>query len=57
MASAAILFNPVIPVGMARVDWRVLDLIGAVLFVLSLHGIRVRRAARLHRQTVYGILA
>ena len=40
MSAAAVLFNPVIPVRMARSDWQLIDFLGAVLFAVSLRGIR-----------------
>ena len=40
MAAAAVLFNPVIPVRMARSDWQVVDFLGAAVFAVGLRGIR-----------------
>lgn len=40
MSAAAVMFNPVIPVRMARSDWQVIDFLGAALFAVSLRGIR-----------------
>jgi hypothetical protein len=40
MGAVAVLFNPVMPVRMARGDWQVLDFLAAVLFAVSLRGIR-----------------
>jgi FtsH-binding integral membrane protein len=42
MAAAGVLFNPVIPIRMARADWQALDLLGAVVFAFSLRGVRER---------------
>ncbi len=40
--AAAILFNPFLPVRLPRSAWRILDLLAAALFALSLVGIRAR---------------
>lgn len=47
MAAMTVLFNPLIPIRLPRDEWQAIDLIGAVILVVSLFTIRRRRSKSL----------
>lgn len=50
MGGVAILFNPIIPVHLTKETWIVIDFIVAIVFLVSIFGIRLERATK--RSTV-----
>jgi hypothetical protein len=41
MGAVAVLFNPLIPISIRRADWRILDLVGAIIFGASVAWLHV----------------